>query len=112
MGASRRRRSRPAGWSRIWRLSETSALCWLSPSSVAEDRGLKASQYRTIESLQEYALVSQTEARVEVYRRQPGGHWLLSEFAGLEAAARFESVEASVPLAEIYSKIRFGPEEA
>jgi Uma2 family endonuclease len=84
----------------------------LSPSTELGDREVKAAQYKTISSLQEYALVSQTEARVEVYRRQPGGQWLLSEFAGLEAAARFNSVEASVPLAEIYSKVRFGPEEA
>lgn len=42
----------------------------LSPSTEANDRGFKSSQYRTLASLQEYALVSQTEARVEVYRRQ------------------------------------------
>jgi Uma2 family endonuclease len=84
----------------------------LSPSTELLDRGFRTEQYKTIATLQEYALVSQAEARVEVYRRQPGGQWLLSEFAGLEAAARFESVDASVPLAEIYSKVRFGPEEA
>ena len=33
-----------------------------------------------------------------------------SEFAGMEAAARFESVDESVPLAEIYDKISFEPE--
>jgi Uma2 family endonuclease len=82
----------------------------VSPSSEAEDRGVKAAQYRTIATIQEYAFVSQAEARVEVYRGQEGGHWLLSEFAGLKAAARFDSVNASVPLAEIYDKITFGDE--
>jgi Uma2 family endonuclease len=84
----------------------------LSPSAELLDREFRAAQYKTISSLQEYALVSQDEARVEVYRRQDGGHWLLSEFAGLEAAARFDSVEASVPLAEIYDKITFEKEGA
>ncbi len=84
----------------------------LSPCTELVDREFKAAQYKAITALQEYALVSQTEARVEVYRRQDGAQWLLSEFAGLEAAARFDSVEASVPLAEIYSKIRFDQEGA
>ena len=84
----------------------------LSPSTELLDRGFRTEQYKTIATLQEYALVSQSEARVEVYRRQDGEHWLLSEFAGMEASARFNSVEASVPLAEIYDKVRFDEEEA
>jgi Uma2 family endonuclease len=79
----------------------------LSPSTEAYDRGFKAAQYRGIESLQEYALVSQTEPRVEVFRRQDGGHWLLTESVGMDAACSFESVGASVPLAEIYDKVTF-----
>jgi Uma2 family endonuclease len=57
----------------------------LSPSTEAYDRGFKSAQYRKLESLQEYALVSQTEPLLEVYRRQTGGGWLLSEFSGLDA---------------------------
>ncbi len=79
----------------------------LSPSTEAYDRGFKAAQYRGIESLDEYALVWRTEPRVEVYRRQPGGHWLLSEFIGIDSACQFESVGAVVPLAEIYDKVTF-----
>jgi len=55
--------------------------------------------------------VSQTEPRVEVFRRQPGGHWLLSEFVGLQAACHFDSVGASVALAEIYDKVAFDAAE-
>jgi len=79
----------------------------LSPSTEAYDRGFKFAQYRRVEALEEYALVSQTEPRVEVFRRQPGGHWLLSEFVGLEAVCVFDSVNASVPLAKIYDKVSF-----
>jgi len=84
----------------------------LSPSTEAYDRGFKSAQYRTIESLQEYALVSQAEPRVEVFRRQEGGHWLLSEFVGLEAVCRLDSVGASVAVAEVYDNATFGGEEA
>jgi len=83
----------------------------LSPSTERKDRGVKFAQYRTVESLQEYALVSQEEHRVEVFRRQEGGHWLLTEFVGLEAHARFESVDTSIPLAEIYLKVEFNKSE-
>ena len=57
----------------------------LSPSTEAYDRGFKFAQYRTLESLQEYALVSQSEPRVEIFRRQPSGDWLLSESAGIDS---------------------------
>jgi len=79
----------------------------LSPSTEAYDRGFKFAQYRMIESLQEYALVSQTEPRVEVFRRQPSGDWLFSKSVGLESAIRFDSVACSIPLAEIYNKLTF-----
>jgi len=84
----------------------------LSPSTEAYDRGFKSAQYRTLESLEEYVLVAQAEPRVEVFRRQPGGHWLLSEAIGLEAVCRFESLECAVPLADIYDKVTFSPDDA
>lgn len=79
----------------------------LSTSTEAYDRGFKAAQYRTLASLQEYALVSQGEPRVEVFRRQPSGDWLLSEATGLDAACRLESLDCRIALAEIYDKVTF-----
>ena len=52
----------------------------LSDSSEAYDRGDKFAQYRTIESLKEYVLASQKEARIEHFRRLPDGSWLLRIF--------------------------------
>ncbi len=83
----------------------------LSSSTEAYDRGFKSAQYRKLESLQEYALVSQTEARLEIFRRQTGGGWLLSEFAGLDAVCRFDSLGCQVALADIYQRITFSGEE-
>jgi len=83
----------------------------LSPSTEAYDRGFKSAQYRTVESLEEYALVSQAEPRVEVFHRQPGGHWMLSEAVGLEAVCHFESLDCAIPLAEIYARVTFSPDD-
>jgi Uma2 family endonuclease len=78
-----------------------------SPSTEAHDRGLKFHRYRQLESLQEYVLVSQSEPRVEIFRRQPSGSWLLSEFTTLDSSANFESLDCKIPLAEIYYQAAF-----
>jgi Uma2 family endonuclease len=83
----------------------------LSPFTEAYDRGFKASQYRTLASLQEYALVSQTEPRIEVFRRQEGREWLFSESVGLDATCRLESVGCSIALSAVYRKITFTAED-
>jgi len=79
----------------------------LSPSTEGYDRGFKAAQYRTIEPLKEYALVSQSEARVEVFRRESAHEWLMSEFVGMETVCHFNSVDCRIPLSDIYDKVTF-----
>jgi Uma2 family endonuclease len=82
----------------------------LSPSTEAHDRGFKFAQYRRLESLREYALVSQIEPRVEIFRRQASGEWLLSESTGLDGTCRLDSVGCGVALAEIYQQVSFSAE--
>jgi Uma2 family endonuclease len=79
----------------------------LSTSTERYDRIFKFSQYRQIETLQEYVIVAQNEARVEVQRRQPDGTWSLREFVGLDAVCQFASIECEVPLSELYANIAF-----
>jgi Uma2 family endonuclease len=79
----------------------------LSKSTEGYDRGLKSQQYRQIDSLQEYALVSQTEPRIEVYRRAPGGEWILREFTGLDSGCHFASLSCDIPLAAVYEGVSF-----
>ncbi len=47
----------------------------LSPSTEQDDRGDKWQHFQLLPSLQEYVLVSQSQARVERYRRLAGGGW-------------------------------------
>lgn len=83
----------------------------LSPSTEKHDRTFKFDRYRQIDSLREYALVSQFEPRVEVFRRDLAG-WVYSVFAGIESTATFTSVNVCAPLAEIYRKIDFPTESS
>ncbi len=80
----------------------------LLPSTEAYDRGFKSAEYRKIPSLREYAFISQTEPRVEIYGRKANGEWgEFSEYVGLEAACRFHSLECTVQLSDLYSGVTF-----
>lgn len=52
----------------------------LSEATEAFDRGDKFADYRQIESLQEYVLISQTRLQVEVFRRNEEGLWVLHPY--------------------------------
>lgn len=77
----------------------------LSPSTEAYDRGARFRQYRRLESLKEYVLVSQDAPRIERYVRQ-GDLWVLSEVSGLDAELALETIACSVRLADIYDKVQ------
>jgi Uma2 family endonuclease len=77
----------------------------LSESTEAYDRGFKSAQYRSIPSLKEYVLVSQTEARCDRFVRQPDGSWLLRDVTGLDGTLHVEAVDLSLPMADIYRRV-------
>lgn len=74
----------------------------LSSSTEAYDRGAKLAHYQSISSLEEYVLVSQTNERVEHYRRLETGQWLLTVSEGGEAVLVLPGLGCEIPLAEIY----------
>ena len=78
----------------------------LSPSTEARDRGEKFAQYRQLESLQEYILISQDSVHVEHYLRQ-GSQWLLTEFRNIEDALPIASADCELPLQHIYRLVEF-----
>jgi len=77
----------------------------LSESTANYDRGDKFNQYRRIESLREYILVSQEPYRADQYVRQNDTQWLLTEFHRAEDVIRFSSINCELALKEIYAKI-------
>ena len=83
----------------------------LSESTEKWDRGAKFGHYRRLPSLKEVLFVSQSEARIEQYVRQPDDRWLLSEVRGMPGALSLPSVVCDLPLAEVYAKVTFEPRE-
>jgi Uma2 family endonuclease len=79
----------------------------LSRSTEGYDRGFKAENYRLIESLRAYVLVSQSSPHVEIYERQPDESWLLREVRGLQSSVTIPPISVSVALADIYSRVNF-----
>lgn len=77
----------------------------LSASTEAYDRGAKFAQYRRLASLREYVLVSQDEARMEVFTRGGDGRWTLTEAVGLDAACPLSSLDIALPLSEVYERM-------
>lgn len=77
----------------------------LSPSTEAYDRGAKFDHYARLESLREYVLVATDRFAVDHFLREADGTWRLTTARGLEGVLRLPSLDASVPLAEIYENL-------
>ncbi|MGH7460578.1 MAG: Uma2 family endonuclease [Longimicrobiales bacterium] len=77
----------------------------LSDSTERYDRGRKAEHYRQVESLQEYLLIAQHEARIERYRRQGEREWVLTEAIGLEESVTLASVDCVLDLHDVYDRV-------
>ncbi len=77
----------------------------LSASTQNYDRGQKFSNYRTIESLAEYLLISQNEYRIEQSVKQADGRWLLTDIRTLEGVVELASIPCQLALREVYDKV-------
>jgi len=74
----------------------------LSPSTKNYDRGEKFTLYRDIPALKEYILVDTAAIRIEAFRINDRGHWELEEYKSVEGIFRIQSIDASLPVADIY----------
>jgi Uma2 family endonuclease len=77
----------------------------LSDSIEKYDRGKKFEHYRQIDSLREYLLISQDRPHVELFTRDAGGQWTLSEVTGLDAAIELPVIGCRLALADVYAKV-------
>ena len=76
----------------------------LSPSTEITDRREKLINYRDLESLQEYVLVSQYEVKVEIYRKNNQGNWSM-QILGKEDELRLDSINLTITMTEIYEDV-------
>jgi Uma2 family endonuclease len=76
----------------------------MSPSTESTDRGKKWREYQSIETLEEYVLISPNELVIEVYQRQPDGIW---QYITYEAGSQFhlQSLDFTCAIEEIYESI-------
>ncbi|MDD2608318.1 MAG: Uma2 family endonuclease [Giesbergeria sp.] len=76
----------------------------LSPGTEAYDRGEKFQRYRQMPSLAEYALVDIERRRVDVFRKQPDGLWVLHPFESAESVV-LASVDVTLDAETLYAEI-------
>ncbi|MGK7958672.1 MAG: Uma2 family endonuclease [Crocosphaera sp.] len=76
----------------------------LSPSTEGFDRGKKFRNYRQIETLKEYVLVSADQKLVECFRINDKGVWELYSFSENEEL-RLESIDFNFPVELIYEDV-------
>lgn len=77
----------------------------LSSSTESYDRGRKFQAYRTLPTLQEYMLISQTMMRVEHFKRQNDMMWLMIEYTHPDQIIELSSVACVLPLSALYEKV-------
>ncbi len=83
----------------------------LSPSTQGYDRSTKFAFYRRLGSLREYALIDPETQRVEVFRPGADGHWTLFDMSD-GAALELQSVNASIPLPDIFKGMDRTPDSS
>lgn len=79
----------------------------VSTSTEHIDRREKLLFYQQMPSVQEYVIVEQKKMNVEVHRRQNDGHWITYYFNESDDEVEFQSVGLTLPLPEIYRRVRF-----
>ena len=76
----------------------------LSNSTETTDKRQKRINYQSIDSLQEYILVSQDEIKVEIYRRDNKGNWTVETLAKDDNLS-LDSVCLTLTMADIYEDV-------
>lgn len=75
----------------------------LSPSTEAEDRGVKLPDYRRLASVQDILLVASDRVAVEHYARR-GGQWVISDH-GPGETVRLVGLPLEIPVDELYADL-------
>jgi Uma2 family endonuclease len=76
----------------------------LSPSTQSYDRSQKFALYRRITALQEYVLVDPDTRRVEAFRRNAQGQWVLDDMSD-SGALRLPSIDAQVSFGDLFDGV-------
>lgn len=78
----------------------------LSPKTEAFDRGDKFADYQQLETLQEYVLISQKRQRLECFRRNTEGFWVLQTY-NQGSEINLTSIDFRTSLDNLYEDVTF-----
>lgn len=79
----------------------------LSDSTEAFDRGDKFIDYQELESLREYVLINTKRQRVECFRCNEQGLWVLQSYTPQQKTFRLDSVDFEDTLLNLYEDVVF-----
>ncbi|HKQ79746.1 MAG TPA: Uma2 family endonuclease [Blastocatellia bacterium] len=79
----------------------------LSPSTAAYDLVDKFFDYQSIDTFQEYLIISQDRPHVIQHVKQSKRRWLRIEIEGIESELKLESVNVTLVLCELYERVDF-----
>ncbi|AFY47722.1 hypothetical protein Nos7524_1861 [Nostoc sp. PCC 7524] len=79
----------------------------LSDSTEAFDRGDKFADYQEIATLQEYVLVNTKRQRVECFRRNEQGLWVLQTYTLQDKSFQLNSINFQETMTELYEDVVF-----
>lgn len=77
----------------------------LSKSTEAFDRGDKFAAYQALESLQEYVLINTRHQRVEIFRRNDSGLWVLQFYTSDDETFELKTIDFTGTFAELYEDV-------
>ncbi|PZO58337.1 MAG: hypothetical protein DCF15_05485 [Phormidesmis priestleyi] len=78
----------------------------LSDSTTGFDRGDKFADYQTLDSLKEYVLINTHRQRVECFRRNEKGLWVLQTYAPPDTQFELKSVDFTGDLMALYENVK------
>jgi Uma2 family endonuclease len=84
----------------------------LSESTEKFDRVQKFDDYKLLDSVKEYVLISQKRMHVERFTRQTESTWEYWSAKNASAVLSLASIGCQMSLAQIYNKIEFKPDDA
>jgi Uma2 family endonuclease len=79
----------------------------LSDSTEAFDRGDKFANYLTLESLQEYILISTKQARIDCFRRQSDGQWTVEFYTIDKVFFELKNINFTGKILALYEQVIF-----
>jgi Uma2 family endonuclease len=79
----------------------------LSSSTEAFDRGDKFADYQQLESLEEYVLISTKRQRLECFRRNQEGLWVLKTYSYDQDNFQLSSIRFEGTFSDLYEDVAF-----